>query len=170
MIRLVKFRREHYANLISWMDSEETLMQVAGTTLKFPLTEEQLDISLSDKDRHSFAGINNETGNIIGHAEIYLSNSAAKFGRIIIGDETQRGKGFGEQVVKQLLIIAFDIFNKTEAELNVFDWNKSAIKCYEKVGFVINPNKIFERKIKNETWIALNMVINKQHWNFINKK
>ncbi len=43
--------------------------------------------------------------------------------------------------------------------ISVFDWNTSAIKCYEKVGFIINPNKKLVRIIKNEVWIAINMTI-----------
>lgn len=169
MIRLEKLRKENYANLIAWIDTEEMLMQVAGTSLTFPLTEEQLDISLSDPKRHSFIIINDETGLLIGHAEIYAEEHSAKLGRIIIGDTNERGKGLGEQLVKLLLEMAFNTYNKTEVDLNVFDWNTSAIKCYEKVGFVINPDKKFERKIKGKTWIAINMFINKQKWELLKK-
>ena len=58
----------------------------------------------------------------------------------------------------------FLTFNKTKAELNVFDWNIEAIKCYEKVGFVINPDKKNERRIKDEIWTAINMSIEKSMW------
>jgi RimJ/RimL family protein N-acetyltransferase len=164
MLRLERFEKNNYRDLISWIDSEETLMQVAGPSLTFPLTPEQLDISLSDENRIAFAIINNETNVVAGHAEIYLAESSAKLGRIIIGDKEQRGKGLGEQLVKLLLDIAFFSYNRTEVELNVFDWNTSAIKCYKKVGFIINPNKTLERKIKDKVWIAINMTINKEKW------
>ena len=37
----------------------------------------------------------------------------------------------------------------------------TAIECYKKAGFTINPGKILERKVKNETWVALNMTLDK---------
>jgi hypothetical protein len=102
MIRLEKFGRDNYGDLISWVDSEETLMQFAGPAFNFPLTPEQLDISLRDKNRIAFRIDSNETNLSLGHSEIYLSEDSAKIGRILIGDVTQRGKGLGQQIVKLL--------------------------------------------------------------------
>ena len=110
-IRLEKFGREHYAGLIAWVDSEEALMQFAGPLLKFPLTAEQLDISLSDKNRLAFRVVDNQTKQGIGHAEIYLSQNSAKIGRILIGDKKHRGKGMGQQIVALLLDFSFTNFN-----------------------------------------------------------
>ena len=162
MIRLDSFSKKDYADFISWIDSEETLMQVAGPSFRFPLTEEQLDLSELDVNRISFTVADAGTGASIGHGELYVSEDSAKLGRIIIGNEQHRGKGLGQEIVVQLLRYAFTKLNKPLAELNVFDWNTSAIKCYEKVGFTINSNKILERKIKDTTWIAINMVIDRE--------
>ncbi len=169
MIRLEKFDRDNYADLISWVDSEETLMQFAGPAFKFPLTPEQLDISLNDKNRIAFRIVSNKTNLSIGHSEIYLSGNSAKIGRIIIGDKKQRGKGLGKQIVNLLLDYIFSRLKIVQVELNVFDWNTSAIKCYEKVGFTINPDKKLERRIKNETWTAINMTIDRGKWEVLQK-
>ena len=167
MIRLEKFDKEFYRDLICWVDSEEALMQFAGPAFTFPLTNEQLDISVSEKNRHSFRVIENGTNLSIGHCEIFLTDTSARLGRILIGDKEQRGKGLGKQVVNLLLDFAFHNLDRTKAELNVFDFNIIAIKCYEKVGFVINPNKKLERKINDKTWTALNMTINKTDWQLL---
>lgn len=164
MIRFENFCNDNYADLISWVDSEETLMQFAGPSYNFPLTPEQLDISLSDKNRIAFRIVGNETNLSMGHCEVYLSGNSAKIGRILIGDKEQRGKGLGKQIVNLLLEHIFSKLNITTVELNVFDWNTSAIKCYEKIGFTINPNKKLERKIKDETWTAIKMIIAKEKW------
>ena len=164
MIGLEKFHRDFYAELISWVTTEEQLMQFAGPAFNFPLTSEQLDKSLSDKNRFAFRVVNDRTNVSIGHSEIYLTDQSAYLGRILIGDVEQRGKGLGQQIVNLLLnFIFFDLY-KTKVELNVFDWNIGAIKCYEKVGFVINAGKKSERKIKNEIWTAINMTIDKSKW------
>jgi RimJ/RimL family protein N-acetyltransferase len=169
MIRLKKFCQNDYACLISWIDSAETLMQFGGPFFTFPLTAEQLDISLGDPNRISFSVVNTENSLSIGHCEIYLSGGSAKIGRILIGEKEQRGKGLGQQIVGMLLEYIFSTLQQTKVELNVFDWNTSAIKCYEKVGFTINPGKRLERKMKGETWIAINMVIDREQWSVSHK-
>lgn len=170
MIRLEKFERDFYADLISWVDTEEQLMQFAGPAFNFPLTREQLDKSLSDKNRFAFRVVNEKTNVSIGHSEIYLTEQSVYLGRILIGDTEQRGKGLGQQIVGLLLDFVFSNLNKTKVELNVFDWNIAAIKCYEKVGFIINADKKNERKIKNEIWTAINMTIDKSKWQELQAK
>ncbi len=160
-IRLEEFGRENYAGLISWVDSEEALMQFAGPLLSFPLTAEQLDISLADKNRIAFRIVDAEIGLAVGHAEVYLSENSAKIGRVLIGKKEHRNKGLGQQIVGLLLDFSFSNFDISFVELNVFDWNLGAIKCYGKAGFTINPDKKLERKIKNEIWTAINMTIDR---------
>jgi len=160
-VRLSKFNREDYERLIGWVESEEALMQFAGPLFTFPLTPQQLDLSLNDKNRTAFTVIDSETNLPIGHAETYLMESSVKIGRILIGNKADRNKGLGQQIVQMLLTFSFANYNITAVELNVFDWNTAAIKCYEKAGFTINAGKRAERKIKNEMWVALNMTIDK---------
>ncbi len=54
MIALQKFDKTGYERLIRWIDSEDTLMQFAGPAFTFPLTNEQLEKSLKDKNRFAF--------------------------------------------------------------------------------------------------------------------
>jgi len=161
MIRLEKFGKENYDDLISWIDSEEALMQFAGPLFTFPLNAEQLDKSLEDDKRIAFRIVDNESNKGIGHAEIYLLEETAKVGRILIGDTAHRGKGLCQTIMRLLLDYAFAHLNREKIELNVFDWNKGAIRCYEKVGFVLNPDKTLLRKVKDQTWTAINMTIDK---------
>ena len=165
VIKLEPFTKSAYADFISWINSEEMLMQVTGPTLSFPLTIEQLDKSLADKNRFAFSVIEVETGENIGHCEIYLLEDSAKLGRIIIGNKNKKGKGYGKQIVNALIQFVFNNLDKKKIELNVFEWNIEAIKCYERVGFKINPDKILERKIKEQTWMALNMILDNEAWN-----
>jgi RimJ/RimL family protein N-acetyltransferase len=51
--------------------------------------------------------------------------------------------------------------NASTVELNVFDWNTSAIRCYEKTGFKINSEKSATFKVGDKEWLALNMQVNK---------
>ena len=139
-------------------------MQFAGPAFIFPLTTEQLDNSLNDPNRFAFKVIEQNNKAIIGYAEIYLSQESAYLGRILIGDPQARGKGLGQQIVSCLLDYAFNVLEQTKVQLNVFEWNTGAIKCYEKTGFCINPDKKVERTVNGQIWIALNMTIDEQSW------
>lgn len=55
---------------------------------------------------------------------------------ITIGDESSRGKGFGEEAVKLGLDYALRILNLKKICLEVVKANKGAIRLYKKLGFV----------------------------------
>ena len=101
----------------------------------------------------------------IGHAEIYLLEGSANIGRILIGDKELRGKGLGQKITTLLVEYIFTNLNRSVVELNVFDWNIAAIKCYEKAGFKKNADKKLERKVNGQTWIAINMWMEKEKYN-----
>jgi RimJ/RimL family protein N-acetyltransferase len=163
-VRLEKFGREDYAELISWVESEEALMQFAGPLLKFPLTAQQLEISLVDKKRIAFKVLENKSGLCIGHAEIFLLEDCAKICRILIGPKEKRGLGYGHEIVSILLETIFYRLNISDVMLNVFNWNFEAIKCYEKSGFTINHGKETQRQVSNKIWTALNMTLTKMNY------
>ena len=166
MITLEPFDSNDFERLIKWVDNEEILVQFGGPLFSFPLTIKQLEEYESDQQRLSFKVIDKSSKRIIGHAELFPSNDNAtmKICRILIGDKANRGKGFGQQIINELLKISFLKLDKEKAELNVYDWNIEAIKCYEKVGFIMNPSKIFKSEVKGNIWTAVNMTIDKQHW------
>jgi len=164
MIYLEKFERKDYFELINSVKSAKDLMQFGGPEFTFPLTEEQIDKTLSDENRVAFRVADIFNGSTIGHCEIYFKDGSAKLGRILIMDNTQRGKGIGGQMVSLLLQFIFENRKERNVELNVFDFNIGAQKCYEKVGFSINPDKKYIREVEGETWTALNMVLNLEEW------
>ncbi|SHL27624.1 GNAT family N-acetyltransferase [Flavobacterium saccharophilum] len=160
MVYLEKFDKKFYSELIDSVKNAKDLMQFGGPEFIFPLTKSQIDKTLSDENRIAFRVANTSDGRTVGHCEIYFKEDSAKLGRILIIDKDQRGKGIGEQMV--ILLLEFIRENRKERniELNVFDFNVGAIKCYEKVGFTINPDKKLIREVDGETWMALNMVLN----------
>lgn len=135
------------------------MVQVAGPVFNFPLTEEQLVNYLADSKRHAFGVVDADTDVTIGHAEVYLTaEGTAKICRVVIGDESSRGKGLGKQLINLLIDYSVKTLGLSHIELNVYDWNTQAIRCYEQVGFVFNPDKITTIDVKGETWKSLNMV------------
>lgn len=164
MIQLMPFGPADFDALISWVDSEETMVQFAGPIFSFPLTRQQLVAYLDEGNRHAFA-VRNEEGRHIGHAEImFRDDQTALFCRILIGDPAHRGQGLGGAVIRSLQDIAFRQLGATNVELNVYDWNIGAIRCYEREGFSINPDKVKTKEVKGQTWTALNMVLSREQY------
>jgi RimJ/RimL family protein N-acetyltransferase len=161
MIRLEKFGPEDYTSFISWINSEELLVQIAGRQMTFPVTAAQLDFSQEDTRRHAFSIISTETGQSIGHCELYILENSAKIDRVLIGNPSMKGKGICVPLIHLLLDYGFNVLNQTLIELNVFDWNTAAIRCYEKAGLKINSDKTMDFEMNGKQWKAFNMSIDK---------
>jgi RimJ/RimL family protein N-acetyltransferase len=165
MIKLEIFTTQDFERLISWVGTEEILVQFSGPLFNFPLTKRQLKDYVDSKCIHPFKVINLETNEVIGHAEIYKTgNKEVKLCRILIGQENHRGKGLEKKIINELVKHSFEKLYAEKVELNVYDWNKNAIACYEKTGFEINPDKFSEIAVKANKWISLNMILNKSKW------
>ena len=163
MLKLELFTKEDYARLISWIENEEELIQFAGPVFTFPLTEKQLEKYSEDNCRFAYKVIEENSNQTIGHCEIYLSENSAKLCRILIGEKSFRGKGLGLEIVKRLLEKCFNQFNSLFVELNVYDWNTGAIKCYEKAGFKINKDKYKTIAVNGKKWTSINMFVDKNN-------
>lgn len=78
------------------------------------------------------------TGNLIGTTaitEIDESKGECLF-RIVIGEKSTWGKGYGTDATRLVVAEAFERFRLKAVNLEVFDHNPRARRSYEKVGFV----------------------------------
>ena len=165
MIRLEAFTESDFDQLISWVDSKELLVTIAGNDLVFPLTAHQLLLYLQDESSRPFNLVDTREDKIIGHAEILIKeNGLCKIDKLLIGDKSIRGQGIGQAAIHSLLRYSFENLNATVVELNVFDWNVAGIKCYEKCGFIKNESKTQSLQMESSTWTAFNMTIDKSRW------
>jgi len=55
---------------------------------------------------------------------------------IFIGDKSFWGKGYGTEAIELLTDFIFNEMNINKVKLNVYSFNKRAVRCYEKCGFV----------------------------------
>jgi RimJ/RimL family protein N-acetyltransferase len=102
---------------------------------------------------------------VIGTIELDVKDSINKIGRIarfLIDEENHRGKGAGKEALKEAIRIGFEKLKLNKITLGVFDFNISAIKCYESVGFVIEELKENYRKIVDSSWNLYDMGITKE--------
>lgn len=159
MIKLEQFTNADFKRLISWIENKEELIQFAGPVFTFPLTVDQLEKYLENKNTIAFKVIETTSNQTIGHCEIYLTETSAKLCRILIGAKSFRGKGLGFDVVMLLLEKCFKEFKYSLVELNVYEWNTPAIKCYEKAGFIINSEKSKSITVNGDVWNSINMTL-----------
>jgi RimJ/RimL family protein N-acetyltransferase len=170
MISLTKFDTSDFERLISWIDGKELLTTIAGPDFTYPITVEQLLKYINNPKSLSFNVVDTIRNEIVGHAEIVMTGeNLYKLDKVLIGDQSLRGKGAGQQLMTELLRYSFQNLNARMVELNVFDWNTPAIRCYEKVGFATNPNKKKIFDVGPDTrWTALNMTISRDTYLSLN--
>ncbi|TCN27064.1 GNAT family N-acetyltransferase [Mesobacillus foraminis] len=167
MIYLKKFEPSDFSQLIDWIDSPELNLQWGGPAFDYPLTKPQLEAYIKDANhpgssRYIYKVVLKESGRSIGHislANIDLHHRSARIGKVLIGDKTIRGRGIGQLMIKEVLKKAFEDLNLHRVSLGVFDFNDSAIACYEKAGFRKEGLLRDCRKLGNEYWSMWEMSI-----------
>jgi len=162
MIQLEKFTKDDFDRFISWIDSEEELIQFAGPLFTYPLSHQQ------KKSPYRIRLI--ETNEIIGHCELNFENELPRLSRILIGEKRLRNKGIGVCVLHQMIHLIFTTTTHTSVDLSVFDWNHNAIACYEKIGFKIRPELKSSMLVSGKNWNAFNMMLSRDDYFAINKR
>ena len=163
MIELQPFTEKDFNTFKSWIHNEEQLFQFAGTIFSYPVTNEQLSIYIKTKDKKPYKVVLKSTNETIGHCELNCENQNHRLSRILIGQKEMRGKKIGEQIVRKMVSLFFLDNQVNEVDLNVFEWNKEAIKCYKKVGFQINTNNTIMVTVNDQQWPLLNMSLKRKH-------
>ena len=157
MIKLKPFEANDWKYLQKWIANEAELIQFAGPIFSFPIDRNQVESYLSNPNRTVFK-IENSSRQAIGMAEISdEGGNVAKLARIIIGEESMRGKGIGTELMNQLADYGFNQLKKKKLILNVYSWNLGAIKCYEKVGFRRTDKSPTVVTVGSEKWEAIAM-------------
>lgn len=173
MIKLENFTRNDFKQLINWIDSKEFLIQWSGNAFTYPLNGQQLERyieSANCENAHTlaFKVIDEETQNVIGHislGQIDNVNKSARIGKVLVGDTNMRGRSIGKQMMKAILHIAFEELKLHRVTLGVYDFNTSAIACYEKIGFVKEGLLRDARKVGATYWNLWEMSMLEYEWN-----
>ena len=119
-----------------WLNDMEisTNLQVYNSAIG--VESERIILNNLSKD-HNYSIIDLETDELIGNCgfmDIDHVNQTAEVG-IFIGNKNYWNKGYGTEALSLLIDYGFKALNLHNVLLKVYEYNKRAIKCYEKIGF-----------------------------------
>ena len=169
-VRLRAVERQDLAQFVEWLNNPEVRENLAlytplsmtaeeewyGLMMKNPVEEHPLAIEVKGNNRWKLVG---NTSFI--HYDTHNRN--AEIG-IFIGDEKYWGKGYGAMAVRLMLRYGFNNLNLNRIYLQVFETNPRAIKCYEKVGFVLEGKARQSRFLNGKYIDVLLMSVLKEEW------
>jgi len=101
------------------------------------VSEKEWVQKILEKEQYTFSIILKETDELIGNCGIMGFDGTDGKGTlgIFIGDEENRSKGLGAEIIELLLDYAFNQLRCHNINLGVFSFNERAINCYKKLGF-----------------------------------
>ncbi|MCD6101589.1 MAG: GNAT family N-acetyltransferase [Candidatus Cloacimonetes bacterium] len=121
-----------------WLNDLEVSKYLSLSREQITLQKEKEILEDMSKTRAQVFGIiDKKTDNLIGNCSLFSinhPNKRAEFG-IFIGDKRYWNKGYGTEATKLILDYGFNILNLNSIMLEVYSFNKRAIKSYEKIGF-----------------------------------
>ncbi|MBE7099003.1 GNAT family N-acetyltransferase [Bacillus cereus] len=167
VIKLETFKKSDFKQLIGWIDSEEFLIQWSGNAFAYPLNEQQLEKYIESANTLAFKVIDEETKEVIGHislGQIDNINNSARIGKVLVGDTKMRGHSIGKHMMKAVLHVAFEELKLHRVTLGVYDFNTSAISCYEKIGFVKEGLLRESKKVGETYWNLWEMSMLEYEW------
>lgn len=129
---------DDYLKYVEWLNNFEIAKGInAYSKVNSIVSEKEWLMNNCNSGNYSFAIIDSESNMLIGNIglmNIKEIDRTAELG-IFIGDENYLSRGYGSEAIMILLDYAFNHLNLFNIMLKVYDFNKRAIKAYEKCGF-----------------------------------
>lgn len=141
---LIRLRAFDSSDLIALQDfsNDYQVMRGASGGILYPSTASDTSQAMSastsyTSGEYQFA-IETKTDQILigqcGFIKVNWKNRTGEIA-ILIGHKDYRGKGFGPDAVQTLCRFGFQEMNLRKIKASVFDFNRQALRCYEKCGF-----------------------------------
>lgn len=158
LIMLREYRRDDLEPIRAWVNDIEITRHLSDIFL-YPhaedATEAYLEAAVEGKtDSRGFVIADPATGEYIGQVNldsIDWKNRVGKIG-IVIGRGEHRGRGYGTDAMRLIARFAFREMNLNRLELEVYDFNERAIRCYASCGFR-EEGRLRERQFKDGKYV-----------------
>lgn len=176
MIELHPFGRDDFDRLIGWATSLELVVQWSGMGFTYPLDNAQLEAYVryaeENADRRVVWKVVDTAGpDVVGHIEfdrIHTASRRARLSRVLVAPE-RRGQGVGRVMTLLALEHAFEALGLHRVDLGVFDFNDTAIRCYESCGFVREGLERDSVLVGEVYWSAVQMSILEHEWRALHR-
>ena len=169
-VKLGPIKREYIESFLKWFNNTEITQYLVAFRPMTRMAEEEWMENLKTQDdtiRFSII-IPSEDGleKLIGNCGIHNIDWKNRVGEvgIVIGENEYQNKGFGTEAMELILEYAFDTVNLNRIELYTYDFNISALKSYEKVGFIEEGRKRQSIWINGKYHDAILMSILAEEW------
>lgn len=174
LIRLIPMDVERdAAKMAAWgRDSEYQRLLDMSPAVRFNAKLVQNWYEKAENGGHSFMIQTLVDDLIIGFIELDGFDWAAgtAWVGIGVGEREYRGKGFGTDAMKVLLHYAFTEMNLHRVNLNVFDFNRRAVRSYEKAGFKYEGTERERIFKEDQRWDVIDMGILKSDWELMQEE
>jgi len=123
-----------------WMNDPEVLKYLGMRPARLSRDEVKSYLEQCSKSGSEIAefAIETKDSRHIGGCTLRGFNHTARSAElgIAIGEADYRGKGYGTEIIRLMVQVAFDEFNLNRVWLNVYESNIAGMRAYEKAGFV----------------------------------
>ncbi len=168
-MEVVAFKLKYVPEVLSWVKTEADMVQWAGHSFVWPLTQRQFREHLKGRGMplsslYPFALL--LRGRLVGYCELSNHRRSAKsamLSRVIIAPR-RRGRGLGAFMVRDVLRFGFSDLELNRIDLGVFDFNEAAIRCYKRIGFVHEGTLRQSAKVGDSYWNCHLMSILREEW------
>ncbi len=147
MISLSLLEENDFSKIVAWNRNKppQFIRQWSGTAYTAPLSAGQIRIRHKAEDinkpgSNSFSYRIEYDNRVIGCIDLVHINrikQKATIAHLLIGNKSDRGKGYGGQAIREIMKIAVQEFGMRSLCLYVYDYNEQAIQCYMNTGFRI---------------------------------
>lgn len=120
-----------------WINDLNTTVRLGNASATISLYSEKAFLENMVKEQNQFAIIKKEDDQLLGNCgllEVNHIHNTSKVG-LFIGEDANRGKGYGTEALSLLLSYSFKVLNLNNIMLQVFAFNENAIGAYKKLGF-----------------------------------
>ncbi len=100
---------------------------------------------LDNPRNYEYSVYDKNSGKLIGVGQIFLKKNNVGGLYVLIGDKRLRRKGYGTEILKQLIKLGFNKLKLDKLKASVIGYNKASMNLFRKLGFKLV-------KIKKKSW------------------
>lgn len=120
-----------------WINNLSLSVKLGVSREVFGIQREQEILQDMAKEGHHFAIVSLQNHELLGNCSLFSIHPVHRTAEagIFIGEEASRGQGFGTEALQLLCEYGFQLLNVQNIMLRLYEFNKPALRSYEKAGF-----------------------------------